>query len=60
MWAPELFRTWPLFANLAPVSGMALRHVFVDTQSSTFLQANEADQHVDVAEIDAAIRAIDA
>jgi capsular polysaccharide biosynthesis protein len=60
MWAPELFRTWPLFANLAPVSDMELRHVFVDTNSSTFLQANEADQDVDVAELDAAIRAIDA
>lgn len=60
MWAPELFRTWPLFANLAPVSGMALRHVFVDTHSSTFLQANEADQHVDVAALDAAIHAVDA
>lgn len=60
MWAPELFRTWPLFANLAPVSGMSLRHVFVDTHSETFLQANEADQHVDVAALDAAIRAMDA
>jgi len=59
MWAPELFRMWPLFANLAPVSGMSLRHVFVDTHSSTFLHANEADQHVDVAELDAAIRALD-
>jgi capsular polysaccharide biosynthesis protein len=59
MWAPELFREWPLYANLAPVSGMTLRHLFVGTGSTTFHAANEADQHVDPARLDAAIRQVD-
>lgn len=46
MWAPELFRTWPLFSQLAPLSGMQLRTLYIPTEERTFRAANEAAQFI--------------
>ncbi len=59
MWAPAYFSRWPLYSNLAPLSGMMLRHLFVDTSSATFKSANTAPQMIRPEEFDAALRSLD-
>ncbi len=58
MWVPAYFREWPLYSNLAPVSGMTLHHLFIDTESPTFYAANNAPQSVPLDEFDAALSAL--
>lgn len=58
MWAPQTFARWPLFSNLAPVSGMRLRHLWVEVGSSTMVGANKAPQHVPPDAFAAALDAI--
>lgn len=58
MWAPRTFERWPLYSNLAPVSGMRLRHLWVDVDSRTMVGANKAPQHVPPDEFAAALDAV--
>ena len=46
MWTPSAFARWPLFSNLAEVSGVHLRHLFVAVGSTALVPANKAPQHV--------------
>jgi len=58
MWASDLFRTWPLFSNLAAVSGMTLTHLFIATSSETFGDANAAALQLDPSEFASALGAL--
>lgn len=57
MWAPDLYATWPLYSNLAPVSGMTLHHLHVATTGTTFREANKAEQYVPPHTFETALRA---
>jgi capsular polysaccharide biosynthesis protein len=58
MWASGFFRTWPLFSNLATVSGMTLSHLFIATSSETFGDANASALQLDPAEFASALSAV--
>ncbi len=58
MWTSDLFRTWPLFSNLADVSGMTLSHLFIETLSETFGDANAAALRLHPPEFEAALSAL--
>lgn len=58
MWAPEFFSRWTLYSQLAQVSGLDLRHLFVTTEGATFKAANSATQHVPTDEFAAALDAL--
>ncbi len=57
MWSPAPFARWPMFANLAGISGMRLRHVFVEVAQRTMIGANKAPQQVDPEAFESALRA---
>jgi capsular polysaccharide biosynthesis protein len=58
MWAPEFYRQWPLYAQLAPVSGMSLSTLCVPTGATTFKQANTSPLALDPDVLDAALTSL--
>lgn len=58
MWAPSTFSRWPLYSNLATISGMTLRNLWVETGERTMSGANKASQVISGDRFEEALQSI--